>query len=164
MGIVFANLPLAFVGAAFLAALGEEQLLVREDVVDQLDVVELVGDIPVKGSAPDEFSRFRVAQHRAGPLDHQVVVVIPDQQPYVAQAARYSGFSLPPWHMSPLVFIISIIARREVATVDMCPAKGRAKAMVWVKVSPQEFGLSFFGQLAERHAGMTGEQLPLINI
>ena len=52
MGVALANLPLAFVGAAFLAAFGEEQLLVREGVVDQLDVVELVGDIPVERQCP----------------------------------------------------------------------------------------------------------------
>ena len=46
MGIAFANVPLAFVRTAFLAAFGEEPLLVRQGVVDQLDVVELVGDIP----------------------------------------------------------------------------------------------------------------------
>ena len=53
--------------------------------------------------------------------------------------------------------VVGVVAQREVATVDVRPAEGVAKAMVRVKVSPQELGLSVFGQLAQCKRGRLGE-------
>ena len=71
---------------AFLAAFGEQQLLVGPGVVQQLHVVEVVLAVPVEAGAPDVFGRFGVAVNHAGALDHCVAVVVPHDDAHVAQA------------------------------------------------------------------------------
>ena len=69
----------------FLAAFGEQQLLVGPGVVHLLHMVEVVFAVPVKPGAPDKTRRLRVAEDRVGTLHHFVAVVVPDDDLDVAQ-------------------------------------------------------------------------------
>ena len=86
--ITLAQRPLAGVRAAFLAAFGEQQLLVGPGVVHQLHVVEVVFAVPVEAGAPHVLGGLGVGVDHAGALDHDVPVVVPHHDAHPAQAGR----------------------------------------------------------------------------
>eukprot|EP01137_Pigoraptor_chileana_P000265 Opistho-2@36166 len=89
--VALAQAPLAGVRPALLATLGEEQALVGPGVVQQLHMVEMVFAIPVEAAAPDVTGGFGVRVDDAGPLHHQVAVVVPDDDLDVAQSGARQG-------------------------------------------------------------------------
>ena len=83
--VALGQFPAAPVRAAFLAALGEQQLLVGPRVVHQLHVVEVVFHVPVEARAPHVLRSLGIAVDDAGALDHGVAVVVPHDHAHVAE-------------------------------------------------------------------------------
>ena len=67
------------------AALGEDQLQLREALMGHLQGFKMVAAVPVNCRATNHFRHFRIVQRLADPVEHPLLVVIPDQQADVLQ-------------------------------------------------------------------------------
>jgi len=78
------------VWSALLTTLGKNEVLVRPDIVDALDVLKTILPVPMKADAPDVLGGIGIVEHTLRALEQLIAIVIPDDQ---AQADRVSRAS-----------------------------------------------------------------------
>ncbi|MNJ01280.1 hypothetical protein D3C73_1608650 [compost metagenome] len=70
---------------ALLAAFREQQMFIREQLMDLAHLIEGFADIPVEAGSPYVFGCFRIIQNGRSALHDNVAVMVPDQNVDVLQ-------------------------------------------------------------------------------